>query len=212
MKRAKKRSVTSLRPHSPRRRRRGFTLIELLITVAMIGVLAAIGIVGYRKYVHSAQSSEAKSMIAMIRGAEETFKGDFLVYLNVSTDINTFYPNPTPDDSKWSWVRPNDTAYTTTVAPCGASNQGMCGGWSNLNISSDAPVRFGYAVVAGVGTGNTITAPSKLVPPPTMPSVAAGVPWYTVQAVNKHNPSALSFAVFASSSVSAEILSQNEQE
>jgi len=143
----------------------------------------------------------------MIRGAEDNFKGEFLTYLNVSSSLTDYYPNATPNDSRWAWVQPNDSRYTTVVSAC---TKGMCGGWSLLNISADAPVRFGYAVISGIG--GTPTSPPALSPPPTMPAVANGVPWYVVQAVNKHVPTSSQYAVFASSSVSAEILMQNEQE
>src|SRR5262249_24918953 len=58
----KERSVIGARRIPRAASGRGFTLVELLITVAMIGVLAALGLVGYRKFIHSAQSSEARGV------------------------------------------------------------------------------------------------------------------------------------------------------
>jgi type IV pilus assembly protein PilA len=213
MTRAVKRSVTSSGRHPrdldeggctpmPSRRgrtaRRGFTLIELLITCAMVGVLAALGLVGYRKFIQSSQSSEAKAVISMIRGGEEAYKAEMLVYLSPSASLGDYYPNATPNDSRMNFSQPGDPRYTDPVK-----------GWALLNITTDAPVRFGYAVVAGIG--NPMTAPTMLTVPPAMPLLPAGVPWYTVQAINDHDNNGI-FAVFCTSSVSGEILSQNEQE
>ena len=42
-------------------KKNGFTLIELLVVVAIIGILAAVGVVAYNGYTSSAKKSAAKS-------------------------------------------------------------------------------------------------------------------------------------------------------
>jgi len=69
-------------------RRGGFTLIELMIVVAIIGILAAIAIPNFLRFQLKAKSSEAKSNLAAIRTAEESFFAEYGVY--VSAD-----PSPT---------------------------------------------------------------------------------------------------------------------
>lgn len=176
---------------------RGFTLVELMIVVAMIGVMAALAIVGYRKYLHSAQGSEAKSTIQMIRGAEEAYKSEMLQYLKVSSTITTYYPNTTPNDHRFAWVQPGHSDYLT--------------GWKLLAVNPDGPVRFGYACIAGVATTDSMQALSDFANPPTLPALANGTAWYEIQAKNDHDGNG-KFAVYASTSLSGEILSENETE
>lgn len=50
---------------------KGFTLIELLITIAILGILAAIAVPAYNGYITTAKMSEAQNNLAALRLAEE---------------------------------------------------------------------------------------------------------------------------------------------
>jgi len=64
---------------------RGFTLLELLITLALVSIVAAIGIPVYTKFIQKARESSAVTYISKARkaqsvfrtGAQDNYSGDF---------------------------------------------------------------------------------------------------------------------------------------
>ncbi|WP_437494450.1 type II secretion system protein [Sorangium sp. So ce1014] len=152
--------------------RRAFTLVELLVVVAMVGVLAALGMVGYRKYMNAAGIAEPKAVIQGIRGGQESYKAEMLVYLDVSGSLDNWYPAGTLNDQKRAW----------------AGSGALADSWRLLNVTTDGAVRFGYASVAGVGTNFTATPNAGFTwhglsgPPLAEAHYAPNGPWYIIQA------------------------------
>jgi type IV pilus assembly protein PilA len=165
---------------------RGFTLIELLIVIAIIGVMAALAIAGYRRYVHAAQGSESRAMIGMIRSGEEAYRAETLQYLGCQSSFANggYWPNQSPDDSRWTWERSTDITYT--------------GCWAYLNVHPGAPVRYGYAVVAGNNGATPPTPDNDFKHLPSMTGAPQAGPWYVVGARNAHMGKPPSLAISAS--------------
>ncbi len=69
----------------------GMTLIELLIVVAIVGILAAVGVPMYIGYIDSAKADEAKNNLRSIRLMQENYRSDNNTYYGpVACNTNSF--------------------------------------------------------------------------------------------------------------------------
>ena len=103
---------------------KGFSLVELLVVVAIIGVLAGVGIVGYQGY-----TDAAKERVAMANyNSVKRFVDTELVLLNnniqtTSASIRTFVSNS--DNDCTTTVAQFDNSDTTAAGSLGAFLQGI---------------------------------------------------------------------------------------
>jgi type II secretory pathway pseudopilin PulG len=123
-----------------------------MIIIVIIGVLAAIGIPAFIKYVRSSKTSEAKENLAYLyRESTTYFANDKLDDSNpFSTDLGRQFPST--------------TAYNPSVVPLGKKT--ISTGWSSIGSSWEAlsfsipdPHTFSYQYLsAGQGTAASFTA------------------------------------------------------
>ena len=74
----------------------GFTLIELLVVVAILGIIAAIGIMSYNGYVGSAKKRSAENVMQQISLGQTEYYSDNGIYYRNSTGTSC---NPTSTTS-----------------------------------------------------------------------------------------------------------------
>jgi prepilin-type N-terminal cleavage/methylation domain-containing protein len=89
------------------RRRGGFTLVELMIVVAIIGVLAAVAIPAFQRYMSNARASEAGPMLRRIVDGAITYfytdhvtSGGVIVEQQFPVASTEWYPVETPHGRK----------------------------------------------------------------------------------------------------------------
>jgi len=186
--------VVTTRARKSRSRQAGFTLAELLAVVVMIGILATIAAVSYRRYMTSVKVAEATAMVGNIRAAQENYRSETMRYLNVSGE-QAWYP-AAPNKNKRAWDFPSHADYNN---------------WRQLGVRSDGPVYFGYVTYAGLA-GTDVTEPTGTTATFNFPEAdEITEPWYIIQAAGDLDGDGVRCYVVGSS-FTGEIYVENEGE
>jgi type IV pilus assembly protein PilA len=168
----------------------GFSLVELMAVVIITGLLATVGVVGFRKYVLSAKGAEAESVIQAIRGAEESYAAENHVYLDVSTGDNWYPVIVKPGKTTSTWNPPPPTH------PDGPK-------WVKLAPAINRTVQFGYMVNAGLAGAQLPLLKFTADPGFAIPTQN----WYIIQAMGDMDGDGIS-ANYVSTSMTGEIYSE----
>lgn len=171
-----------------------------MVVVVITAALAITAITVMRSHVESSRSIEGLTMVQSIRAAQERYRAEHGLYLNVSQQ-GGFYPDdPSPagvgQDKRNFFHAPGDDSHPDNAR------------WLELLPTVSGTVRFGYLTNAGL-PGEDLTEPAYAVPNLVWPTV--NEPWYVIQAVSDLDEDG-SVGFFVGSSLNGEVFRQNEGE
>lgn len=145
-----------MRKLQQRKGTKGFTLIELMIVVAIIGILAAVAIPAFMKYIRRSKTSEATMNIRKIFDSSVSYYTSEFAARDGAILARQFPEtvDSTPLDWRAGVCADGDSQKYSPQADTWNDST-----WQALNFSVDDPFYFQYTYVSeGVGSDSQFTA------------------------------------------------------
>lgn len=117
---------------------RGFTLVELMIVVAIIGILAAIALPSYNRYVRESRRVDGQSALHQIALAQEKYRSNNTAY---TTNLSTLGVSANSPDGHYALSIPSATTTGFLAkATAQSASQLADSGCTELTLSVSAGV------------------------------------------------------------------------
>ncbi len=117
MRRTHNNSVILVRSHL------GFTLIELMIVVALVAILATVGIPSSRQHVMKSNRAAAEAFMQQVANREEQYVLNARVYTNNLGSLKVATPNDVANKYTINVALPSPGYYTITAVPIGGQTK-----------------------------------------------------------------------------------------
>lgn len=174
------------------------TLVEVMVVVAMVGVLGALAITSYQKYVDWSSVAETKDIINGLSNGQEAYFADAQGYLDCSDDWDStsIYPR-LPNSRKHPFHNPTHPNYDC---------------FRLLQPTVDEPTYMSFWVRADEAGTDFPSNPTDLLEPELTGNglTRPDKPWYWIVAVGDINEDGNRGCFMATSAAPSEILAQEE--
>jgi prepilin-type N-terminal cleavage/methylation domain-containing protein len=110
----------------PFRKVAGFSLVELMVVVAIISILASVGMPRFRVFQAKARQTEAKTTLSYMYTLEQAYYGD----------NDTYYASP------------SQGANNTTTCTCAAAGTNLMGFYLDKCVANGCKVRYSYSAAS----------------------------------------------------------------
>lgn len=128
-------------------RTKGFTLIEVMITVAIVGILAAIAYPSYAEYLRKSRRAEAQSVLMNIGTRQQQMLLDTRSYGATVAALNISVPAQVATNYTVTVTVPagNPPTFTATATPQGDQVKDKCGTLGVDNTGAKTALKNGVA-------------------------------------------------------------------
>jgi type IV pilus assembly protein PilE len=127
--------------------RRGFTLVELVITVAVVGILAAVAMPSYQSHVAASRRADAKSALLGAAQALERFYTERSTYAGAALGSGGIYPSASSQGYYTLTIVSQDAnGFSLRATRAGAQVGDKCGNYTYDQAGTKGVAMATYAV------------------------------------------------------------------
>jgi Tfp pilus assembly protein PilE len=156
----------------------------MMIVVVIMGILAGLAMVAFRRYVGRARTAEAVAMLAEMASKEQVYFLEFGSYLPLRSDNSVALPSPDETASAFYPISPNSATFESARTATSISNSALWPtAWRSVGLRPKQQQLFctyltnaggaGQAVPAAATVGTTVMGTLGSTAPAWFYSIAA---------------------------------------